>query len=435
MIFCVLQICCLLLFAYVLINSSIQTRNLNLGKTSRFFKWIVVCAVIEFIFDGLSAYTVNNLDTVSAWANKWAHFFFLTSIDAVVFLVFCYLLHMVDCYPKSRKIKILLYSPLIINLLVVLTNLDQLRYVKSDLSYNCEGFAADACYIMATLYAIASLVVFLKKLRFIEKRKQVSIILYGISLLIIVFIKFLYPDLLITAAGVTLLVGGIYLNSENPVIRDLNHYQDEMVMGFATLVENRDDNTGGHIKRTSLYVERIAMEMQRRNLHADIMTKDFVNNLRMAAPMHDIGKIAIPDSILQKPGKLTEEEFNTMKTHSLKGGEIVRRTFANVSSEEYTKICYEVATHHHEKWDGSGYPAGLAGESIPLAARIMAVADVFDAVSEKRCYRNALPLESCFEIIDMGVGKSFDPQIAQLFLDIKEDIIAIHNNYMKQADA
>lgn len=164
------------------------------------------------------------------------------------------------------------------------------------------------------------------------------------------------------------------------------------------------------------------------------MTKDFVNNLRMAAPMHDIGKIAIPDAILQKPGRLTQEEIDIMKTHAAKGGEIIRRTFANVSSPEYTKVCYEVAMHHHEKWNGLGYPLGLHGENIPLSARIMAVADVFDALSEKRCYKEPLPLDACFDIIKNKSGEDFDPQIVELFLSIKDDIMDIHANCMKSIE-
>lgn len=434
MVYCVLQICCLLLFVYVYINSRIQTKNMKLQGSSQFFIAIVICAVVEFIFDGLSAYTVNNLDSVPKWLNQWAHFLFLTSIDAVVFLVFCYLLQMVDCFPKSMKGKVVLYSPLVVNFFLLLTNMEYLRYVPGELSYHCEGTSANACYAMATLYAIFSLVVFLRKLKFIEKQKQASIALYGISLLIIVVVKFIYPDFLITASGVTILVCGIFLTNENPVIQDLYHYQDEMVMGFATLVENRDNNTGGHIKRTSLYAERIAVEMQRRNVYGEVMTKDFVNNLRMAAPMHDIGKIAIPDAILQKPGRLTQEEIDIMKTHAAKGGEIIRRTFANVSSPEYTRVCYEVAMHHHEKWNGQGYPLGLRGESIPLSARIMAVADVFDALSEKRCYKEPLPLDACFEIIKNKSGEDFDPQIVELFLSIKNDIMDIHANCMKSIE-
>ena len=140
----------------------------------------------------------------------------------------------------------------------------------------------------------------------------------------------------------------------------------------------------------------------------------------MAAPMHDIGKIAIPDSILQKPGRLTPEEFEIMKTHSERGGQILKKTFNNTGDDEYEKIAYEVAMYHHEKWNGKGYPKGLSKEQIPLSARIMAVADVFDAVSAKRCYRDALPLSECFEIIKNGSGQDFDSLIADLFLEMKD---------------
>lgn len=145
----------------------------------------------------------------------------------------------------------------------------------------------------------------------------------------------------------------------------------------------------------------------------------------MAAPMHDVGKIAIPDVILQKPGKLTAEEFGVMKTHAAKGGEIIKDTFKSMSDEEYEKIAYQVARFHHEKWNGKEYPEGLSRKGIPLCARIMAVADVFDAVSAKRCYRDAMPLEQCFAIIENGNGQDFDPYIADVFLDKKEEITKI----------
>ena len=120
--------------------------------------------------------------------------------------------------------------------------------------------------------------------------------------------------------------------------------------------------------------------------------------------------------ILQKPGKLTSEEFDIMKTHAARGGKIIRETFGHLGDDEYEKMAYEVARHHHEKWNGRGYPDGLSQKEIPLSARIMAVADVFDAVSAKRCYRDALPLEECFRIIENGSGQDFDPVIAGCFL-------------------
>ncbi|MGN0637361.1 MAG: HD-GYP domain-containing protein [Huintestinicola sp.] len=210
----------------------------------------------------------------------------------------------------------------------------------------------------------------------------------------------------------------------------LSHNQ-EMICGFATLVENRDENTGGHIKRTSIYAELLARELQRTGKYSDIITDEFIECLAMVAPLHDIGKISIPDSILCKPGKLTDEEFDIMRSHSAKGSEIIKEIFLHSADENYKQMAYEVARYHHEKWNGRGYPEGLSENNIPLSARIMAVADVFDAVSEKRCYRDAMPLEECFKIISEGSGRDFDPVLADAFLNIRETITdvrkATHN--------
>lgn len=141
--------------------------------------------------------------------------------------------------------------------------------------------------------------------------------------------------------------------------------------------------------------------------------------------MHDVGKIAIPDAILQKPGKLTDEEFDIMKQHTVRGGEIIRETFGRMGNEQYMEIAYQIARHHHEKWNGKGYPDGLKEEEIPLCARIMAIADVFDAVSENRCYRAAMPMDQCFDIIRDGSGRDFEPILAEAFLDMREKVVNI----------
>lgn len=209
---------------------------------------------------------------------------------------------------------------------------------------------------------------------------------------------------------------------------ELNLYHEEMVMGFATLVENKDGSTGGHIKRTTAYVKLLAEELKRRGYYEDILTKEYIQNLCMAAPMHDIGKIAIPDVVLQKPGRLTDEEFLIIKGHADKGGEIIKETFGHLGNEKYAQMAYEVARYHHEKWNGKGYPTGLKRKDIPLCARIMAIADVFDAVSEKRCYRDAMPLEQCFNIILEGSGQDFDPMLVEVFMDIRAQVEAVHRD-------
>lgn len=207
-------------------------------------------------------------------------------------------------------------------------------------------------------------------------------------------------------------------------IKELNR---DMVLGFANLVENRDESTGGHVKRTSRYVEMLASELKKRGLYRDIVNATFINNLSSAAPMHDIGKMSIPDYILQKPGKLTDEEFAIMKTHAENGGKIIKQTFSHIGDDDYRQMVYEVARYHHEKWNGRGYPEGRSKQEIPLAARIMAVADVFDAISQKRCYRDAIPLDECFGIIEKGSGIDFEPQLVEVFLSMKDQIKAAMN--------
>ena len=205
-------------------------------------------------------------------------------------------------------------------------------------------------------------------------------------------------------------------------------YSRDMIFGFATLVENRDENTGGHIRRTSIYSRMLAKKLQEKGIYSNIINENYIECLAMVAPLHDVGKIAIPDSILCKPGKLTDEEFDIMRSHSAKGGDIIREIFSDIDDEDYKNMAYEVARFHHEKWNGRGYPEKLSGEEIPLCARIMAVADVFDAVSEKRCYRDAMPISKCFEIISEGSGKDFDPVVAEAFLEMKDQITEIRES-------
>ena len=235
-----------------------------------------------------------------------------------------------------------------------------------------------------------------------------------------------FPETLISSLAVTVAILGIYLNLEDPAIKKLSRFHSDAVTSFADLIEDRDDSTGGHIKRTSTYVEMIAAKLCENRVYASVLTKDYMENLKKAAPMHDIGKISVPDSILQKPGKLTDEEFEIMKNHAKNGEEIIRKTFRKLGNEEYRTMARLVAKHHHEKWNGRGYPDGLKEEEIPLCARIMSVADVFDAVSAKRCYRDAMPLDKCFAIIEEGIGTQFDPVVANVFLNMREEVEKVY---------
>lgn len=198
--------------------------------------------------------------------------------------------------------------------------------------------------------------------------------------------------------------------------------QSGMITFMAEVVENRDDNTGGHIRRTAEYVRCIAEELKKQSTYSDILTDRYISNMIVAAPLHDVGKIHIPDAVLNKPGKLTEEEFAVMKTHTTAGEKLITRAKEDLGESEYLNMAAEMAAYHHERWDGKGYPYGISGEEIPLCARIMAVADVFDALTSKRCYKNAMPLEKAYDIIREDSGTHFDPAVTEAFFAAAEYI-------------
>ncbi len=193
-----------------------------------------------------------------------------------------------------------------------------------------------------------------------------------------------------------------------------NALQSHVIDDLAALIESRDVSTGEHVTRTKRYVELIAREMRKRGLHAETLTDEAVERIVRAAPLHDVGKIAVSDRVLQKPGRLTPEEFEQMKQHAAKGGEMVRNILGNLDDADFLQTAAEIATGHHERWDGGGYPNGLAGEKIPLPARIMSVADVFDALVSERCYKKAMTPEQAFRLIADERGRQFDPEIVDL---------------------
>ena len=200
--------------------------------------------------------------------------------------------------------------------------------------------------------------------------------------------------------------------------------QNKLVFGMATMVEGRDNSTGGHIKRTSEVVRLIVEEMAKdSSVHLD---NRFVANIIKAAPMHDLGKITVDDIVLRKPGKFTPEEYAAMKTHSKEGARIVKNILNDYGDEDFEQIAINVAHYHHERWDGTGYPEGLKGDEIPLEARIMAIADVYDALVSKRVYKEEFSFDEANKIIIEGMGKQFDPGLESFYLKAKEKIEAFY---------
>ncbi|MCR5111334.1 MAG: HD domain-containing protein [Ruminococcus sp.] len=189
---------------------------------------------------------------------------------------------------------------------------------------------------------------------------------------------------------------------------------DNLIVSMAVMVESRDNSTGGHIRRTSDCVRILLDEILKGNDFD--LSKDFRRNVIKAAPMHDLGKIAVDDAILRKPGRFTDEEFAIMKTHAAEGARIVHEILQYTDDEEFRIIAENVAHYHHERWDGSGYPEGLKGEEIPFEARIMAIADVYDALVSKRVYKDNMSFEQADSIIMDGMGKHFDKRLEKYYI-------------------
>jgi HD-GYP domain-containing protein (c-di-GMP phosphodiesterase class II) len=216
---------------------------------------------------------------------------------------------------------------------------------------------------------------------------------------------------------------------------DLLRTQDAVIFGLAKLADSRDSDTGAHLERLALYSSALATALRRRGVYRDVVTPAFVEYLTTGSALHDIGKVGIEDAILRKPGPLTPDERRRMQEHTRIGEECLREIERRLGSSNFLRTAREIAAAHHERWDGNGYPAGLKGSEIPLAARIVAIADVYDALSTKRVYKDAFPHAKCVEIIRGDSGRQFDPRLVESFLEIAPLYENIARRYGGSGDA
>ena len=287
----------------------------------------------------------------------------------------------------------------------------------------------EGVYIFSLVFLIISL--FIAGRRF-QKRDIWTIIMIFIvtaAAIVPLIVYHLYTDYI--GIGISACLCYIYYNDlvQQDIQSDLeanqeriSSIQEHIISELANLIENRDLETGEHVARTREYVRILAEAAREDGVYADVIDDKYISMLTELAPMHDIGKIVVSDTILRKKGRLTEEEFDEMKLHTKAGGRIVRDILDGITDEEHIRFAADRAMYHHERWDGSGYPEGLKGEDIPLPARIMALADVYDALVSERCYKKAMPPAVAFKVIEEESGTHFDPKLAKVFLDHKEEI-------------
>ena len=225
-----------------------------------------------------------------------------------------------------------------------------------------------------------------------------------------------------------------YIKDIRKKSKEISTIHNALIFTLADMVESRDKCTGQHIRKTAAYAKIIMEELKREGTYKAQLTDSFIENVINSAPLHDIGKIKVPDAVLNKPGRLTDEEFSLMKKHTSTGGDIITHIIDTLPDSDYLNESRNLATYHHEKWNGTGYPNGLSGEAIPLSARIMAVADVFDALVSNRSYKKGFPYDKAFDIIREGRGTHFDPLIVDAFFAAQESVLKIADSFNKTYD-
>ncbi|MBS7457360.1 CHASE2 domain-containing protein [Coralloluteibacterium stylophorae] len=217
--------------------------------------------------------------------------------------------------------------------------------------------------------------------------------------------------------------------------RQLENARQVTIESMSAVAETRDPETGAHIKRTQHYVRAIARRLRDTGQYAEVLTDEYIHLLFLSAPLHDIGKVGVPDHILLKPGPLTEEEWVVMRRHAEFGRKIILSTSQHIEGDNFLSVAAEIAASHHEKWDGTGYPAGLQGQAIPLSGRIMAVADIYDALVNRRCYKEPFPHAQAMDMMRQLRGATFDPVVLDAFFAIEDEITRIAAAFRDEEEA
>jgi response regulator RpfG family c-di-GMP phosphodiesterase len=234
--------------------------------------------------------------------------------------------------------------------------------------------------------------------------------------------------------GITASLTNTMLNSLEFAQNEVKTTRDVAIVSLSALAESRDNETGAHILRTQEYIRVLAEHLSLTATYRDLLTPQYIELLYKSAPLHDVGKVGIPDSILLKPGKLTDEEFEIMKGHAQIGADALSIAEKQLGTSSFLKVAKEISLSHHEKWNGSGYPNQLSGEDIPLSGRLMALADVYDALISKRVYKPAFSHDKAKEIILQSDGIHFDPAVVKAFLAVEDKFVTIAAHFQDSAD-
>lgn len=426
-----LQIGCMVIVLLVLVLYFRERHEQKNVKRMKCFERLLIFSLLYFVLDIATVYTVNHLDTVPVAVNNVLHLLYLWVIDRCLLDVFLYVATMLEVPLVTNSWKRRAFLPHYAGSLLMLLGIGQIEYVEGVISNYSMGFPLVVCYGMVIYYLGLAYYVWKKYKDNLPKRSRVNFLICVPVFVGAILIQMVVPDALITSLAITSIILVAYCAMENAASSELIQYHEEVIYAFADVIEGRDGSTGEHVKRTVAYVRIIVEALKENGIYVESLDNEYMEFQLRAAPMHDFGKIAVSDTVLQKPGRLTEEEYEAIKTHTVKGADMIKTSLASLEEPGYITIAWQVARHHHERWDGAGYPDGLYGEKIPLCARVVAVADVFDAVSQDRCYRPAMSLDESFAIIEQGAGTQFDPLIAEAFLRMRDKVEAVFYQFQE----
>ena len=419
-------------------------RNIKQRKASIYF--ILVCTtVLIFNISDISNWMFEG--TSPAWHVPALHILTFIYYLCVPF-AFLFILRYVEEYLKPYRIsKIFFTISHIISILyaigLILSPIMGFYYQITSDNYYTRGRFNFVSTIFYGLFYLSSVITILYNYKYFSRKALFSFLSFSLLPILMNIIQLNFYGLSLVNSGMTISILLIFMNShkdleeryektEKEVFeqeKKLITFQEHTIHSLADLVENRDTQTGYHAKRTSIYVNLLANQLKNDGYYTEILTDEYISKMIKSAPMHDVGKIVISDTILKKPGPLTSQEFEIIKTHTTEGARILTDIIGFSGDREYMKVSVDMAQYHHEWWDGTGYPFGLKENDIPLCARIMAVADVFDALVFERIYKEPLPIPEAFAIIKKESGTHFDPIIVEEFFKTKEEILRIITTY------
>lgn len=386
------------------------------------FLLLSIASTAELTRDILTYYPKNPL------------FFKITTLIEFSIAPFIPILIIGDC--GLRKTAKRMFIPLILHSIfeIAVCPFDKVFSISETGKYKHEELyiVYIAVYMIGIIYAFSRMYFVSRNFKNRDKWTIISIIiLLTVGISIQTFINSnIKTDFITTAIGVAIaytyyddLIQQDILEDIKKKNEKISNIQNQMVSGLAEVIDSRDGNTGQHVKRTSEYVKILAKRAQSQGYEKDILTDSYIDMLYRCAPLHDIGKISIKDDILNKIGPLTPDEKAAIEKHTTEGTKLIKAILTGIADEEYLSIAQCITEYHHEKWDGTGYPHNISGKSIPLCARLLSIADVYDALTSVRSYKQAYSNDQAFALINEGAGTFFDPTLVRYFLEVREQII------------